>query len=78
LKCEFEKACLEIDVIYDEGYNMMDIVGNLTKLIQVKEMDDTKRLTYLKTLAEFKMKVLEGMDSHLQLHYTIAKLCSSW
>jgi len=28
-------------------------------------MDEMKRLTYLKTLAEFKMRVLEGMDSHL-------------
>jgi replication factor C subunit 2/4 len=65
LASEFEKACDEIDIIYYEGYNMMDIVGNLTKLVQNKEMDDTKRLVFLKILAEFKMKILEGMDSHL-------------
>ena len=55
---------------------MMDIVGNLTKLVQVKEMDDTKRLMFLKILAEFKMRILEGMDSHLQLHMTLARLSS--
>lgn len=61
----FESACDRIDVIVHEGYNMMDIVGNLTKLTQIKEMDEMKRLVYLKILAEFKMRVLEGMDSHL-------------
>ena len=76
LSTDFEKACDEIDVIYHEGYNMMDIVGNLTKLVQVKEMDDTKRLMFLKILAEFKMRILEGMDSHLQLHMTLAWI--SW
>jgi len=73
----FESACDRIDVIVHEGYNMMDIVGNLTKLTQIKEMDEMKRLVYLKILAEFKMRVLEGMDSHLQLHGVLAKLCTS-
>ncbi len=65
LKGEFEGAAERIEVIVKEGYNMMDIVGTLTKICQVRDMDETRRLTYLKILTEFKMKVLEGMDSHL-------------
>lgn len=33
LNADFESATNRIDVIVYEGYNMMDIVGNLTKLV---------------------------------------------
>lgn len=66
-----------MNVVYDEGYNMMDIIGTLTKVVQVKDMDEGMRLQYLKALTEFKMKVLEGMDSYLQLHGFLAKLVTS-
>ena len=74
---EFEQAAEKISEIVKEGYNMMDICGTLTKICQVKEMDETRRLNYLKTLTEFKMKILEGLDSHLQLDGALAKLCIS-
>ena len=76
LKGEFDKAASEITVIVKEGYNMMDICGTITKLVQVMDMDETRRLNFLKILTEYKMKLLDGMDSHLQLDAMLAKLCT--
>ena len=80
LNAEFEEACDRIDYIYYEGYNMMDVVGTLSKLVQVFEgdnMDEVKRLIYLRHITEFKMRILDGIDSHLQLHSFIVNLCMS-
>jgi replication factor C subunit 2/4 len=33
LKGEFSKACAEVDKIYNEGYNLTDIVGTMTRVI---------------------------------------------
>ena len=33
LKGEFSKACGEVDKIYNEGYNLTDIVGTMTRVI---------------------------------------------
>ena len=77
---EFENAASEIDIIYNEGYNIMDIVGTLSKLIQNyndKAMDEVKRLVYLRHVTEFKMNILDGIDSHLQLHAFLVNLCTS-
>ena len=34
LKADFENACGGINVIYNEGYNMIDIINNLAKMMQ--------------------------------------------
>lgn len=77
LKGRFEEAADGIDTIYNEGYNVMDIIGTITKLIQTYDMNDERRLSFLKACTEFKMRVLEGVDSHLQLHAFLATLCTT-
>lgn len=54
-------------MVFFEGYNMMDIVGTLTKIVQStdKIKDETLRLFFLKAVTDFKMRALEGLDSHL-------------
>lgn len=49
----------------------------MTKLIQTFDMNDERRLSYLRIAAECKMDVLDGMDSQLQLHRFLALLCST-
>ncbi|CAI2374994.1 unnamed protein product [Moneuplotes crassus] len=75
---EFDEAAENVDIIYQEGYNIMDIISTITKLIQTDEdITDEKRLNYLRESTEFKMRILEGLDSHLQLHSYLATLCST-
>ena len=77
LKGKFEVSWEKVDVFYEEGYNLMDIISSLTKVIQTFEMDEDRRLVFLRIAAEWKMEVLEGMNSQLQLHRFIALLWSS-
>jgi replication factor C subunit 2/4 len=74
LEGEFEEACEEIDTVFNEGYNILDIIGTLNKIIQTIDMNDERRLGFLKHATDFKMRVLEGNDSQLQLHAFLASL----
>ena len=63
--------------IYDEGYNPVDIIQSLTRVIQNTEdiQSDAIRLNYLKEASVVKMRTLEGSTSQLQLHGFLSKLC---
>ena len=77
LKGEFSKSCKEVDKVYDEGYNLVDIIHSLTRVIQNTDdiQNDVLRLNYLKEASVVKMRTLEGNTSQLQLHGFISKLC---
>jgi len=76
MKGDFESATSDVDIMYKEGYNILDIVNTITKLFQISDMNDELRLAYLRVSTEFKMRILDGLDSHLQLHGFLAKLCT--
>ena len=69
LKCcltgRFSDACGLVDTVYNEGYNLIDIINTLTKIMQT--MADVKseelRLAFLKEATVIKMKTLEGNNS---------------
>jgi len=65
LKSEFSEACKLIDTVYDEGYNLVDIINTLTRVIQnLNEFKSEElRLNYLKEASLIKMKTLEGNNS---------------
>lgn len=64
LRGEFEEACEKVDTVLEKG--VMDVLQTLNKVVQVKDFpNEDRRISYLRVLTEFKMKVLEGMDSHL-------------
>ena len=77
LQGKFADACLLIDEVYTEGYNLIDIINSLTKIMQT--MSEVKseelRLNYLKEATVIKMRTLEGNNSQLQLHGFLANLC---
>jgi replication factor C subunit 2/4 len=78
LKGSFSAACREVDSIYDQGYNMIDIVQTLSRVIQNSDdiKHDTMRLAMLKEASIIKMRTLEGNNSQLQLHGFLSKLCT--
>lgn len=77
LKGQFSAACAEVDTIYDQGYNLIDIVGTISRVIQNTDdiQNDTLRLGLLKEASIIKMRTLEGNNSQLQLHGFLSKLC---
>ena len=77
IEAKFSEACSEIDIVFNEGYNIIDLINTLTRVMQ--NMTDFKseelRLNYLKEASIIKMRTLEGNNSHLQLHGFLSKLC---
>ena len=65
LNAKFTEATSQIDIVFNEGFNLIDIINTLTKVIQ--NMGDFKseelRLNYLKEASMIKMKTLEGNNS---------------
>jgi len=63
----FSQACQDIDLVFNEGYNIVDLINTLTRVIQ--NMNDFKneelRLNFLKEASIVKMRTLEGNNSHL-------------
>lgn len=74
---QFTQACELIDTVYTQGYNLIDIINTLTKLMQTMTeiKSEELRLQYLKEATIVKMKTLEGSNSQLQLHGFLAQLC---
>jgi replication factor C subunit 2/4 len=65
LKGQFTKSCAEVDKIFNEGYNLVDIVHSLTRVIQntTSIRNDILRLNFLKEASIVKMRTLEGVNS---------------
>ena len=74
---QFQAACDEIDQVFNEGYNIVDLINTLTRIIQNLEefRSEELRMNYLKEASIVKMRTLEGNNSHLQLHGFLSKLC---
>lgn len=77
LAAKFTEACALIDQVFLQGYNLIDIINTLTKLMQTLNeiRSEEMRLNYLKEASLIKMRTLEGNNSHLQLHGFLANLC---
>ena len=71
---KFKDACDQINKVVGEGYNMVDIVGTMMKVIQQAKMGEERRIYFLSYATELKMKVLQGINSRLQLHYFLAQI----
>ena len=67
LESKFSDACSLIDEVYNEGYNLIDIINTLTRVIQNSNdfKNEEVRLNYLKEASLIKMRTLEGNNSHL-------------
>jgi hypothetical protein len=56
-----------VDEVFDEGYNLIDIINTLTKIMQsMSEMKSEElRLNFLKEATVIKMRTLEGNNSQI-------------
>lgn len=61
--------------LVDEGYTVIDIVSNIGRIIQENErFHEKQKLNLLKILTEFKIRMLEGINSKIQLYGFISSL----
>ena len=71
---QFTSACEGIDGLWAQGYSPLDIIGVMYKVVTHYSMNEHLQLRYLKEVAVLRMRMLDGVNSLLQIHGCLAKL----
>ena len=71
---DFDKANGVIEELWANGYCGLDIVGTLFRLAKVAELPEELKLEFIKEIGFTHMRVLDGLDTLLQLSGLVAKL----
>lgn len=64
--------------IYEQGHSVYDIVSTIHKVLMTMEQEIRKEMLFemLKQVAELKKRILEGLNSEIQLGQFLAKCAS--
>lgn len=62
-------------IIYEQGHSVYDIVSSINKVLMMMQGDIKKDVLFqmLKNVAELKKRILEGLNSEIQLGQFLAK-----
>ena len=72
---KFKEAMKKFDELFDDGYSCLEIISVFNRLIQESErIDDKTRIILLKTISEYKMKLIDGIDSKIQMSGFISEI----
>ena len=74
-KADFESANGVIEELWSNGYCGLDIVGTLFRLCKFAELPEELKLQFIREIGFTHMRVLDGLDSLLQMSGLVAKLC---
>ncbi len=72
VKCELGSALEKLGRLHDQGYSAEDLIGTMWQV--VTRMDVS--CLFLQIIVETKQRILEGLDTWLQLTGCVARLCS--
>ena len=75
LQGQFSPAAENMSLLWKQGYSPLDIIGSFYRVVTNYEMNEHLQLRYLKELAVLRMRMLDGVDSQLQVDGCLAKLC---
>ena len=72
---KFKEAMKKFDELFDDGYSCLEIISVFNRLIQDSQrIDDKTRIILLKTISEYKMKLIDGIDSKIQMSGFISEI----
>lgn len=71
----YEKGTEIVEEMWTEGYCGLDIVGTLFRVTKFEEMSEPLKLDFIKEVGFTHMRVLDGLDTLLQMSGLVAKLC---
>jgi replication factor C subunit 2/4 len=76
-KGELDESLDEVDKVLSEGYNALDIVSVIIRILQDNSnINDDMRMDLLKESSLLKMRILEGIDSEAQIYGFISEIFS--
>ena len=71
----FKEAINKFGELFDEGYSCLEIISVFNRLIQESnKIDDKVRIILLKKISEFKMNLIDGLDSDIQMSGFISEI----
>ena len=72
---KFKEALNKFDELFDDGYSCLEIISVFNRLIQdSQKIDDKTRIILLKKISEYKMKLIDGIDSKIQMSGFISEI----
>jgi len=75
INADFEKSSNIVEQLWNDGYSGLDVVGAFFRLTKFEEMSEGLKLEFIKEIGNTHMRVLDGVDSMLQLTGLVAKMC---
>ena len=64
-----------IQKIYNMGYSPIDIVNTLFEILKNSDIEDKKKMVMIKEIAFTNIRIINGIDTTLQLAGLISRLC---
>jgi len=72
---DIHKAYKIMKKLWRLGYASEDIIGNMCRVCKRMDMDDKLRLCFVRDIGETHMKIVDGLNSLLQMTALLAKMC---
>ena len=71
----FKEAINKFGQLFDDGYSCLEIISVFNRLIQEShKIDDKVRIILLKKISEYKMTLIDGLDSDIQMSGFISEI----
>lgn len=75
VKGDIHKAYKIMAKLWRLGYAAEDIIGNIFRVCKRMKMPEKLKLAYIRDIGETHMKIVDGLNSLLQMSGLLAKLC---
>jgi replication factor C subunit 2/4 len=75
VKGDIHQAYKIIAKLWRLGYAAEDIIGNIFRVCKQMKMNEKLKLCYIREIGETHMKIVNGMNSLLQMSGLLARLC---
>lgn len=73
--CKFDEACKIMINLYKLGYSAEDIIANVFRVTKTHPLPEYLKLEYVKEIGQTHLRIVQGVNSLLQLTALVARLC---
>ncbi|GAB7354855.1 hypothetical protein MBLNU459_g5231t1 [Dothideomycetes sp. NU459] len=75
-ECRIDEALTSLKELWDAGYSTHDIISTMFKVTKtIPSLSEHAKLEFIKEIGFTHMRILEGVQTYLQLSGCVAKLC---
>merc|ERR1712060_21734 len=75
VSADFPGASGIVEQLWHDGYSGLDVIGTIFRIAKVDDMDEALKLEFMKEIGNVHVRILDGVDSLLQLTGLMGKLC---